>query len=377
MDIKTRRHKRIRRILIILALPVILFYAVAGNLIVSAALVPSFMRKLDAFEEITEESYSQMIYTDDITENSRAASKETNEWLADTKPQKYGLESEDGYMLIAAVFLQPDLTGTVEEQTEHETESVNEQSETAARSAEEQPETYEQTNVLKGEPSHKWVMLLHGYTGWKEEMYHYACRYYAQGYNVICPDMRCQGESDGDFIGMGYTDARDNLLWLAAVAKNLDPDARFVIHGESMGAACALMMSALPELPDSVVCVIADSAYRDVKSIFRKELKDWTGLPDIGLTGASRLCLLARGGYDINKASVLDAVGSSETPTLFICGLKDRFVPPIMSEELYEACTAEKQLLQIEGAGHVQSVYKDPDAYYDTVFTFIDRFLGP
>ncbi len=336
MKNKPCRRKTITRIAALLFLLILLFYAVAGNLIVSAALVPEFMRKLDAFEEITEESYSQMIYTDDITENTRAASQETREWLETVDLKKYSLTSDDGYQLIASVFYQPE--------------------------------------ELPKEERHRWVMLLHGYTGWKEEMYHYACRYYAQGFNVICPDMRCQGESEGDFIGMGYTDSRDNLLWLLAIL-HTDPDARIVIHGESMGASCALMMSGLKDLPENVACIISDCGYSDVRSIFKKELNDWTGLPDIGLTFASRLCLLARGGYDIRKASALEAVRVSHTPTLFIHGLQDRFVPPYMEDRLFEACSSSKQLMKMEGAGHVQSVYKDPDAYYDTVFDFIDQWL--
>jgi fermentation-respiration switch protein FrsA (DUF1100 family) len=183
--------------------------------------------------------------------------------------------------------------------------------------------------------------------------------------------MRCQGASEGDFIGMGYTDSYDNLLWLGVILKH-DPDARIVLHGESMGASCALMMSGMEELPENVVCVVADCGYTDVRSIFRKQLKDWTSLPDIGITTASRLCLLARGGYDINRASALDAIGRSSVPTLIIHGMEDRFVPPVMSSRIYEACASEKELLQVPGAGHAQSSYKDPEKYYQTVFAFIE-----
>ena len=318
-----------RRIIVILVILILLFYAVIGNLIVSAALVPSFMRRLDAFEEITEESYSQMIYTDDITENTRLASAETKTWLAENPPNTETLVNEEGFRLVAAIFRQPD------------------------------------------RQEHRWAVLLHGYTGWKEEMYHYAVHYWNHGYNILCPDMRCQGASEGDFIGMGYTDSYDNLLWLGVILKH-DPDARIVLHGESMGASCALMMSGMEELPENVVCVVADCGYTDVRSIFRKQLKDWTSLPDIGITTASRLCLLARGGYDINRASALEAVGRSSVPTLIIHGMEDRFVPPVMSSRIYEACASEKELLQVPGAGHAQSSYKDPEKYYRTVFAFIE-----
>lgn len=322
------KNKFIRRLIMIIVILILIAYAVIGNLVVNVALVPSFMRKLDAFEELTEQSYSEMIYTDDITENMKASSDETLAWFKEVPKYKESIKTKDGYTLIGAVF--------------------------------------------RNEDSHDWVLIIHGYTGWKEEMYHFAARYYKQGFNVICPDLRCHGESEGDFIGLGYTDSYDNLLWLEYI-NDLDKDARIVIHGESMGASCALMMSGLDELPDNVTCVVSDCAFTDALSIFRKKFKEWTGISDFGFTAAARVCLLARGGYDVNKASALKAAAKSRVPTLFIQGLEDRFVPPEMVDRLYEACSAEKQILKVEGAGHVQSSYKDPENYYNTVFEFINK----
>ena len=52
---------------------VILFviYTVFIYCLVSACLVPYFMEKLDAFEEITEKGYSEQVHTSDISENRK------------------------------------------------------------------------------------------------------------------------------------------------------------------------------------------------------------------------------------------------------------------------------------------------------------------
>ncbi len=310
---------------------VIVIYTIIGNFIVSAALVPDFMRKLEAFERVTEQGYSEMVKTDDITENTAEAKEETKAFLERSEGFKVKTASDDGYDLIAACFRQPD------------------------------PE---------GKP---WVILLHGYTGWKEEMYHFAARYYERGFNVLCPDLRCQGESDGDFIGMGWTDRQDVMNWIEKITGSY-PDAEVVLHGESMGASCALMMTGM-ELPDNVKCVISDCAFTDSMSMFRKQLKDWFSIPDLGFTGSARLCLLIRGGYDLKDASAINEVKKSDMPTLFIQGDKDRIVPVSSAEELYDALNAEKDIMIVEGAGHAQSCYKDPEAYYERVFRFIDMYL--
>ena len=320
-----------KKIIIIVIIVIMIIYTVIGNVIVSAALVPDFMRKLEAFEEVTEKSYSEMVKTDDITENMKAAAEKTKAVLGNAGGTKEKITSDDGYALIAACFRQPE------------------------------PE---------GRP---WAVLLHGYTGWKEEMYHYAAKYYEKGFNILCPDLRCQGESDGDFIGMGWTDRYDVLAWIGKITDSY-PDAEIVLHGESMGASCAVMMSGM-DLPDNIKCVISDCAFTDSVSMFRKQLRDWFSIPDIGFIGSARLWLRIRGGYDLKEASAINEIKKSDIPTLFIQGDQDRIVPVSSAEELYESLNAEKDIMIVEGAGHAQSCYKDPDAYYGRVFGFIDRFL--
>ena len=326
-----KKLKKRTKVLIAALIAVMVIYTVIGNIIVSAALVPDFMRKLEAFERVTEQGYSEMVKTDDITENAALAREETKSFLEKSDGFKVKSTSDDGYELIAACFRQAE------------------------------PE---------GKP---WVILLHGYTGWKEEMYHYAAKYYEKGFNILCPDLRCQGESDGDFIGMGWTDRYDVLDWIGKITDSY-PDAEIVLHGESMGASCAVMMSGM-ELPDNIKCVISDCAFTDSVSMFRKQLRDWFSIPDIGFIGSARLWLRIRGGYDLKEASTINEIKKSDTPTLFIQGDQDRIVPVSSAEELYDSLNAEKDIMIVEGAGHAQSCYKDPDAYYDRVFGFIDRFL--
>ena len=121
--------------------------------------------------------------------------------------------------------------------------------------------------------------------------------------------------------------------------------------------------------------MISDCAYKDVPSIFRKQLKDWFSIPDIGIVRSSSFWLQLRGGYDIYDADTKALVENSSTPTLFIHGDSDRFVPPEDVQVLYDACGAEKALLIVEGAGHAQCSLKDPAAYYDEVFGFISNYI--
>ena len=154
------------------------------------------------------------------------------------------------------------------------------------------------------------------------------------------------------------------------------PDAEIVVQGESMGASCALMLNGL-NLPENIVCLISDCAYSDSVTMFRKQLRDWFSLPDLGFISSARLWLRIRGGYDLKDASALNEVAKGSVPTLFIHGDQDRIVPVEAAGELYEAsCASEKELLIVEGAGHVQSCYKDPETYYTKIFDFIGKYIS-
>lgn len=321
-----RKKKWLKRLAAALVVLLILF-VLASNIVVDLALVPEKMEQTQAFEDITEDSYEALVQTDDIEQNRMSSLEKTNRWAQTADSEVLSVTTADGYLLKGIAFYQ-------------ESES------------------------------HNWVLLLHGYTGWKEEMYPIAYEYARRGYQVLVPDMRCSGDSEGDFIGMGWTDRKDNMLWLQTILEK-DADAQIVIHGQSMGGACALMMTG-EELPNCVKAVVSDSAYTDAYSIFKKQLRDWFHLPGFPLVDGAGLMLQMRGGYSLKKASALEAVKKSTRPVLIIHGEEDVFVPVEMAYELYDAADCEKEILIVEGAGHAQAPDKAPGVYYNTVFSFLE-----
>ena len=143
-----------------------------------------------------------------------------------------------------------------------------------------------------------------------------------------------------------------------------------------MGAAAVCMASG-ETLPSQVKAVVSDCAFTDLSSMLAGQVKKLYGLPRHPVVDDARIMLKARGGYDIKRASALDQVKKSSTPTLFIHGSSDGFIPASMARELFEACSApEKRLLIVAGAGHALSAQTDPDLYFATVFGFLDSKMG-
>lgn len=230
------------------------------------------------------------------------------------------------------------------------------------------------TRFTAAEPSHKWVVAVHGYTSKQQNMWDIACRYAEQGYNILTPDLRSHGDSEGQYIGMGWLDRKDLLLWIDKVVE-WDPDAQIVLHGVSMGAVTVMMVSG-ETLPSQVKTIVEDCGYTDVRTVFATELKLRFGLPEFPLMDAFNLVGMLRAGYSINEASALEQVRKATVPMLFIHGDADDFIPVEMVDTLYDAAPVEKDKLIVHGAGHAAACHVDPDGYYGKVFEFTGRYIG-
>lgn len=221
--------------------------------------------------------------------------------------------------------------------------------------------------------SHKWVILVHGYQSSNQEMRTRARHFFQQGYQVLSPNLRSHGDSDGTYIGMGWLDRSDILLWIDSILQQ-DPQAQIVLYGVSMGGA-TVMMNSGDSLPSNVKAIVEDCGYTSVYEMFTQQLAFRFHLPEFPFMQTARIVANTKAGYDIKEASAIDQVKKSITPTLFIHGSNDTFVPTDMVYELYEACNAPKELLIIEGAGHASSAYVDPDIYYETIFQFLETYV--
>ena len=226
--------------------------------------------------------------------------------------------------------------------------------------------------VISDPASHLWVIAVHGYRMSHSSMSALASYYGLKGWNSLLPDLRGCGDSEGDYIGMGWPDRRDMLQWIDWIIRR-DSEARIVLHGISMGGA-TVMMTAGEDLPGQVKAVVEDCGYTSVWDIFTDELDYLFHLPAFPLLNIASGLSSLRAGYSFSEASSLNQIAKAQVPVLFIHGSEDNFVHTDMVYRLYDACPTEKQLMVVEGAGHGNSFNHMPDKYFETVFSFLDRF---
>lgn len=227
--------------------------------------------------------------------------------------------------------------------------------------------------VFDGNGSSKWAIVCHGYSSTPMSVDYVAEFYYRQGYNVLMPEMRGHGGSVHEEMSFGYLDSVDVSAWARRLVLD-DENCQILLHGLSMGAATVLMASG-SDLPGNVKCVVSDCAFTRGD----KEFKDVMGAGAVKalypLVDAVSLALKTHTGHSLKEVDTLAAVGRSKIPTLFIHGEKDTVVPPQRAQELYDACTVDKEILIVPGAGHYESGRVNYELYFSTVKEFTEKFI--
>lgn len=220
--------------------------------------------------------------------------------------------------------------------------------------------------------SNKWVIILHGYGANGRLMYYASKRFYKMGYNVLSPDMRGHGISGGDYVGMGWHDRLDVIMWIKQILK-INKDAKIVLYGVSMGASSAIMASG-EKLPKNVKCIISDCAFTSAYDVFKHQFKKSKKVPAFPFLNILNLMCKAKNGYYLTQASTIKQLKKNHLPIFFIHGAKDDFVPTYMVFDLYKKANCEKDLMIVNNAGHTVCEMVERKIYWRRIRLFLDEY---
>ena len=266
-----------------------------------------------------------------VLSNKNDEMESAKDWIIDAKPEKITMESDDGYIFVAR-------------------------------------------RIVVNKDGDNWVVLLHGYNGNMEDVYDIARRYADKDYNVLIPDLRASGESEGSFIGMGWLDRLDVINWIDVIIAD-NPSANIAIHGVDMGADTALMVSGEP-IKSNIKAIVAEGAYTSAWDVLQKEFKlrheKWPVFPMMEMVNpVAKLW----GGYTLREASAVNQVAKTSVPILLIQGGQDTYVTETMANELNESVASAHELVVIPSGMHGDCRYADSDTYYNKVFDFVNAHM--
>jgi fermentation-respiration switch protein FrsA (DUF1100 family) len=219
------------------------------------------------------------------------------------------------------------------------------------------------------------ALIIHGYTDNSIRMLMIGHLYNkAMGYNILLPDLRSHGKSDGKYIQMGWKDRLDILKWIDVAKEIYGDTTRMVLHGISMGAATTMMTSG-ENLPENVKCFVEDCGYTSVWDEFAYEMKREYRVPVFPILHVASLYAQLKVGWNFKEASAVEQVKKCKLPMFFIHGDKDTYVPTWMVYKVYDAKQGDKELWVVPNVKHASAYWDCTDEYVTKTNEFVSKYI--
>ena len=213
-----------------------------------------------------------------------------------------------------------------------------------------------------------YVIISHGYTDNRMGALKYVPEYLDLGYNCIIYDLRGHGENEETFTTYGIREGSDLDCMIRDSRERYGDMTTLGIHGESLGAATTL--TCLKYKPD-VDFAVSDCGFSDIEGVLR-HMYESNHMPGL-LVDLADIGSRIRYHYAIKDMRPIDSLADNTVPVLFIHGAEDDFILPSNSEAMADATRGRSELCLIPGAGHAESVLKEPEMYEEALREFLGK----
>lgn len=218
------------------------------------------------------------------------------------------------------------------------------------------------------------ILLAHGYRSSKLVDFSMAFGlYHSMGMNILLPDQRAHGKSEGKYITFGVKESRDMQSWIDFHNKYFG-EFPIILSGLSMGASTVLYL-ADENLPLNVKGIIADCGFTSPKEIIATVFRRVVHLPPAPSLWVCDLCARLFAGFSLTQKDTRLTLKNAKLPVLLVHGVADGFVPCEMTRQGYDICNGEKEILLVENADHGVSFLVDKDRYTKMVIAFLGKYI--
>lgn len=220
------------------------------------------------------------------------------------------------------------------------------------------------------------IILFHGYRStYLTDFGGIFNRYHNWGLNLLLVRQRAHGESEGQYITFGVRERMDVLSWIDFHNRTHGMD-NVYLGGMSMGAS-TLLFAAGEALPPNVRGITADCGFSSPAEIIALTAQKRFRIPAKPILPVVNLFSRLLAGFDLWECNSTKILARAKVPILFIHGKADDFVPCRMTQAGYNACSGEKHLVLVEGAGHGMAFLFDRERVVNALRNFFFGHLSP
>jgi pimeloyl-ACP methyl ester carboxylesterase len=206
-------------------------------------------------------------------------------------------------------------------------------------------------STLGDESDVSCVIYLHGNCSCQVEGIFLVPIFVCPGVSVFCLDFSGCGNSEGEYISLGYFE-KDDVACAINFLRQTFHVGRVALWGRSMGAATTLFT--LAEDP-TVACAVCDSPFGNLRTLIHELVRRSAPVPGFLTSwGVSYLNgkIQTAAGFEIGDVNPVDVAPRCFSPIYIIHGEQDNFIDPRHSREIFDAYGGADKSLEIIPGNH-------------------------
>eukprot|EP00656_Telonema_subtile_P007390 TRINITY_DN13473_c0_g1_i4.p1 TRINITY_DN13473_c0_g1~~TRINITY_DN13473_c0_g1_i4.p1 ORF type:complete len:371 (-),score=76.31 TRINITY_DN13473_c0_g1_i4:503-1615(-) len=196
------------------------------------------------------------------------------------------------------------------------------------------------------------VIYMHGNSSCRVEATNVLSCLLSGGMTVIALDFAGSGQSDGEYVSLGYFE-KDDLATVTEHLRKSGTVSTMGLWGRSMGAATALQHG---DRDPSIAGMVIDSGFTSLE-VLAKELVDIArqqghSIPGFAVSIAMSMIkssVKKKAKFKIEDLNPIAHVDRCFIPAVFVHGKEDNFILPHHSEEMHEHYAGDKQIILVDG----------------------------
>ena len=150
----------------------------------------------------------------------------------------------------------------------------------------------------------------------------------------------------------------------------MDPNAKIILHGISMGASTSLLASS-KVMHTALKGVISDCGYTSYQDVLRHLTTKIYHIPGSVFVPGVSFWIKKLGHFTYQDCDCIQAICMKAVPTLFFHGASDTFIPTEMVNRLANALQNASIVEIVENAGHAQCMYDNK--YMSKCLLFVQK----
>lgn len=213
------------------------------------------------------------------------------------------------------------------------------------------------------------VIIMSGRTEGLRYGYFFSEPYRQSGYNVLVIDPRAHGNSDGEFITLGFEEYKDATVWAKLLHDKFNNE-EIILHGICIGAAGSMYALTNENCPDYLVGMVAEGMFVNFGESFKNHLIEFK-IPRVIVFDLIKKFFTKHTGYSMDYGPY-DVIDKLSKPLLMLHSKEDTYSTPDFAEKLFEKCSSKaKEIVWFPKGRHSMLRITDMERYDTAIKNFI------